>query len=308
MSADPRSDAVTAWAAGKAILTGEHAVVYGAPALAASLDRGAEAHALLCPSADSQLLLGDAPCLPGSEELPAYQRLLEASGVEGARTTVHLHLPAGVGLGASAAVGVAIARALRRLRNPRARDDDADVLSLAALWEDHFHGKASGLDAACAFSGSCIRFVRGGQPTPVVIAKPFTLIAAVVASAPPTRAMVASVAKRERGAPLVFAAQVAAIAELTGRAEMALADGNLPELGRVLDHNHELLQQWGVSTPALDRACAAARQAGALGAKLTGAGGGGCVIALSEWGGQEAVVSAWRAHGLDAITKQVQPN
>ncbi|HEX4475814.1 MAG TPA: mevalonate kinase, partial [Polyangiaceae bacterium] len=96
----------------KSILLGEHAVVFGVPAIAVGLDRGAIAHA--APAAISQIRLGNqssATAHDGTELGTGYGALLDAAGVTNCAVEVSLEIPAGVGLGASAAIGVAVARA-----------------------------------------------------------------------------------------------------------------------------------------------------------------------------------------------------
>jgi mevalonate kinase len=94
------------------------------------------------------------------------------------------------------------------------------------------------------------------------------------------------------------------IASLVRRAETALLTPNLALLGELLNANHDRLRQLGVSTPSLDRACRIAREAGALGAKLTGSGGGGAVVALLQ-SDAAPVLEAWHVHGLRGFCARV---
>jgi mevalonate kinase len=100
---------------------------------------------------------------------------------------------------------------------------------------------------------------------------------------------------------------LARIGELAQTARLALEQGSTTAIGVLMNENHALLQQLNVSTVRLDDACAAARTAGALGAKLTGSGGGGCVIALCEPGSEGTILQAWRNRGLacfDMVIRQ----
>ncbi len=95
-------------------------------------------------------------------------------------------------------------------------------------------------------------------------------------------------------------ARLAELGRLTDIGTVALLGGELAQLGEAMDRAHDVLAELGVSTPRLDALCAAARSAGARGAKLTGAGGGGAVIALAPPGGEGAVLAAWRDAGASA--------
>jgi mevalonate kinase len=95
------------------------------------------------------------------------------------------------------------------------------------------------------------------------------------------------------------------IAELVVQAQTAMRSGQTARLGQLMNENHALLQQLTVSTVKLDEACELARQAGALGAKLTGSGGGGCVIALCE-SSAEPVLSAWKSRKLSCFSITIQ--
>src|SRR5690606_22433986 len=92
-----------------------------------------------------------------------------------------------------------------------------------------------------------------------------------------------------------------AITALVNNAQTCLSDGNLNALGQLLDYNQMLLAGWFVSTPEIEDCCRLARAAGARGAKLTGAGGGGCVIAIAADEGTGPILRAWRAAGYQCF-------
>jgi mevalonate kinase len=94
------------------------------------------------------------------------------------------------------------------------------------------------------------------------------------------------------------------MAQLVEAAQHALLQGSDAALGPLMDENHRLLGELGVSTPSLDRACESARESGALGAKLTGSGGGGCVVALCS-SNTEPVLDAWRSQGISCFSTVV---
>jgi mevalonate kinase len=288
-------------AAAKVILLGEHAVVYGAPALAAALDRGAVATAERAPA--DLLALGERTVAGGDgSELSRGLAALRASlGAPPHAVQAKLEMPAGAGLGASAALGVAIARAVLEACEPEleltAPEARKRVLAAAAAWECVFHGNPSGIDAAAAESGGCIRFSRELGSEAVVVKRPLELAIAVAGPPASTREMVENVARLAARRPAVVGKAVAGISALVENAQLCIEAGDLPGLGKLMDLNQMLLSGLMVSSEAIEAACETARRAGALGAKLTGAGGGGCVVALADLD-PAPILGAWRAEGL----------
>jgi len=308
---------------GKVILVGEHAVVYGVPAIAVGVNVAATASARV--AAQSSLTLGvrrwdlgrregDASATTDDASTPearAFGELVAtvASGVSPApqiEAEVLLHQPSGVGLGASAAIAVALARAVSdAIGRPSSERPAAELLAAARAWEDVFHGKASGIDAATAFHGGCLWFRPSEPAERLRLQSSLRLAVAVAGPAVSTRLMVESVAALRQQSPQRFELLLQSIHALVQEARVTLLLGRWKELGGLLDRNHRLLSELGVSTPALDAACQRARDAGALGAKLTGGGGGGCVLALTEDDSAERVLSAWREQGLHCFEASV---
>jgi mevalonate kinase len=290
-------------AAGKVILLGEHAVVYGSRAIVVGLDRGAEAEVRAASA--TELLLGATrhrleQTPNAAESLPAraFRALLAALGAANVAAQVRLDIPAGAGLGASAAIGVALARAVTGLLGDRGLPQPA-VAGAALAWENVFHGNASGVDTAAAEHAGCLSFRRGEPPQQLSPARPLELVVALVESGASTRRMVEGVAQRRSVEPAHMDALLDGIAALVARAQPCLERGDQHELGQLMTRNHELLAQLGVSTPKLDRAVRSALDSGALGAKLTGAGGGGCALALVEKGCRANVLETWRSSGFE---------
>lgn len=212
---------------------------------------------------------------------------------------------AGAGLGSSAAMTVAVARALcaRAQLAGCPPLSDAAIREAASAGERVFHGKPSGLDVALATSGGAGVFTRAAGLSPVRL-PPLTLVIGHSGAPRSTAKMVAQVAEAtggDREDPRLRGLGAAA-----ERGIAAAAAGELPALGEAMRAAQRDLAALGLSTEKLDEMCAAAERAGALGAKLTGAGGGGCAIALvADGAAQECVEAAWRALGLATRVEQL---
>lgn len=263
-------------ASGKVILFGEHAVVYGVPALAAGISRGVRATAER--TLEDEIHVGGTQVPQGSDLLLGLGALRRALGVSEVRVTLNLELPAGAGLGASAAMGVACTRALASLFSLPL--SDRQVFLAAQAWEKVFHGNPSGVDVAAALSTGVIRFTKTEEPQSVVLGAPLHLVIAQAGPPASTKEMVEEVARFKERNPIQFERSLSAIASLVENALLLLRSGDLRAVGKLMDLNHMLLAGWMLSTEELEHACSLSRQAGAFGAKLTGAGGGGCVLAL----------------------------
>jgi mevalonate kinase len=292
-------------ACGKVILLGEHAVVYGVPALAVGIDRGARARAYAQDEGPSRLVIGgwNVSVRPDDTHdlARAFGAMLErATPMRPCTVDVETDLPPGGGLGCSAAMGVAIARAI----DPHASYDGVQALAMA--WEQVFHGNPSGIDAAVSARGGCILFRKGEPIEPVRVRGPLLLCIGNSGTASSTRAMVDGLARlRERKRELVDKS-FEAIRTLVQNARLAVEAGDRTALGRLMDLNQMLLGGLFLSTPELEQMCGIAREAGALGAKLTGAGGGGCAVALvASRSVADAVLAAWRKDGFEGFATSV---
>jgi mevalonate kinase len=213
-------------------------------------------------------------------------------------------VPVARGLGSSAAVAVALARAVGLAAG--ADFDDRTVSELAFEAERRTHGAPSGIDNSVVAHGRAIRFEKGAV-TPLDIRAPLTLIVGDTGQRATTREIVAGVRDRHDARPNAHGRWFDRIGQLVDEAGHLLASGELIRLGWVMDSNHLVLQALRVSTDGLDRLVAAARGAGALGAKLSGAGGGGVIVALVESGSADRVEGALQGVGAaDVIRTTVE--
>lgn len=269
---------------GKVILVGEHAVVYGYPAISTALDRGVRA----------RIRPRRGPTAPSSGRgnyrvEGAIRALLPEYGFQ---VELESTLPVGRGLGASAALAAALVRADAARRGESASFETLHERAFAV--ERCFHGTPSGADHAVALLGCTLRFRRGEslevRPLPPL---GFALVVLDTEMPKDTEQMVRAVAAR-RPAVDPWLARIGALAE---SAESALDD--LDALGEIFDENHRCLAEIGVSNEPLDRLAAWARAEGATGAKLSGSGGGGVVIALSR--DPEGMVENARRQGIAAM-------
>ena len=292
---------------GKVILLGEHAVVYGVPAIAAGIERGVEASAERAESASLVIDERSARAGDGTELSHAFGALLAALGAteRGVAVRAALEIPAGAGLGASAALGVAIARAVLGALGEVADADPGRVLAGAAAWEGIYHGNPSGVDAAAAANEGCIWFERGHAPQAIALGCDLVLAIGIAGPPASTKLMVEGVARLRERRPAVVDKALEGIRSLVNNARLCLEAADLIGLGSLMNYNQMLLSGLFVSSEGIERCCALARDAGALGAKLTGAGGGGAVVALCQRD-FEPILGAWRAEGIECFGSHVR--
>ena len=284
-----RQPVATGSAPGKVILSGEHAVVYGHPCIAAALSLHTTVH--LHPRPGPTGLAGGGS--PDPRLRAALDAVLPSDGVG---VQIDSTLPIGRGLGSSAALSVALVRARAALQGRTL--DFATTHREGFAIERLFHGSPSGVDHAVSALGGAVRYrlaAAGPEISPHSMPR-LQLVILDSGAAGDTKAQVASVAARRPGVDGVLSQ----IGALTTEVATHLEDRASPAvLGPLLTENHRLLQALGVSTPTLDRAVALALATGAHGAKLAGAGGGGVVIALVD--DPAALVEAATAAGLSAL-------
>jgi mevalonate kinase len=162
------------------------------------------------------------------------------------------------------------------------------------------HGKASGVDVALAVQGGIGVFRKSTGLRKIQI-QPLRVLVGPSGAPRSTAAMVDRVAQATAGS--VDDTRLRELGALCDTGTQSLLARNVEALGKDMNRSHELLGELGVSTPLLDALCDVARKLGAYGAKLTGAGGGGSVIAVAPRDKEAEILAAWKTasvHGFVA--------
>jgi mevalonate kinase len=284
----------TASAPGKIILFGEHAVVYGEPAIAAPIE-ALQARAVVTPdiNAPASQITIEAPDINLAENLDvledshplkaAIYQVLDNNNIidpPACRIKVSSSIPPSCGLGSSAAVTTAIIRAFSAFLGQRLTNDQ--VSELAFEVEKIHHGTPSGIDNTVVAFQKPVFYQKGDPFHFLDIPVPFTIL--IIYSGIPgnTFQAVQLVQQAWKEDPDYYGSLFNSIGEIAREARLMIESGSTSGLGSLMDENHQLLKKLGVSTPQIDSLADLARNAGALGAKLSGGGMGGHLIALVE--------------------------
>ena len=301
--------AISATAPGKIILFGEHAVVYGYPAIAVPVE-GVRAKAVVMarPIALQGSILIDAPDIGLKsllEDLPqdhafsllftALQNHLNIDHFLAFLVRVTSTIPIASGMGSGAAIAAAMLRATGKFLGRPLTDEEVAMLTYES--EKAFHGTPSGIDNTVIGYTRPVWFLRGQPVEFIPIAAPFTLVIANSGIHSSTADVVNTVRRHHEADPASSDAIFHQIARISEEAASALQIGSVEALGPLMLENHQLLQQLGVSLPELDHLTEIAMQAGALGAKLSGAGRGGNIIALVDPAHAQSLAEALLANG-----------
>ena len=299
--------AFTASAPGKIILFGEHAVVYGQPAIAVPVSQ-VRARAVVIANITRALAGGERPSSPqpglsavivdapevslhsSLADLPAGHPLaraivsvfetLKVSQPPSCTVRIRSTIPLAAGMGSGAAVSVAVIRALSAfLGHPLPLEQ---VSALAFEVEKIHHGTPSGIDNSVVTFAKPVYYLRG-QPIQILkLPAAFHIVIGNTGVSSPTAAVVGDVRRGWQTDPPAYESLFSAIGDIARQARKLIESGSPHSLGPLMDQNHALLSQLGVSSPQLDALVKAARQSGALGAKLSGGGRGGAMIALVD--------------------------
>ncbi len=198
----------------------------------------------------------------------------------GVTLDVDCEIPVGAGLGSSAATTVAIIAATTLAHGKNL--GKKEVCGIAFGPESYLHGKPSGVDQATCTYGGILQFHKPDKVTKLKLKRTPSILVCDTGIHRSTKSLVGAVVERSKSEVEFFREHVEEVSQISKAAVRALKSEDDKELGGLMNRNHQLLEQIGVSHPNLNLLVTAARKAGALGAKLTGAGGGGSMIALCE--------------------------
>jgi mevalonate kinase len=304
-------------APGKVILFGEHAVVYGRPAIAVPVTE-VQAQACVEPGEPGRGLVAAAPDLgqrvvvreaPEDHPLALIVRLslraMKRDPDPDLTVTVTSTIPIARGMGSGAAVSTAVVRALAKHFGQWLSSQAISDLVYQA--EVLYHGTPSGIDNTVIAFEKPVYFVKDETREVFWVGRPFLLAVADTGIESATRDVVGDLRRRYQAKPAYYETLLDSVGEVAMAARSAIEGGAAEELGRLMNENHALLCRLGVSCPELDRLVAAAREGGALGAKLSGAGWGGNMIALIREETRGRVDMMLRLAGAtDVVITQVQ--
>ncbi len=292
---------ITSFGPGKVIVLGEHGVVYGHPALAGAISRGVRATGT--PSESPALELPEGLSDAQLEVLErAFEVAVKKTRYPPVSVEVISELPLSMGLGSSGALSVAISRVLLHARTG-APPKTAEVEKLALAMEKAFHGTPSGVDHTTSARASLLLYQRG-EAKQVRSKVPLRLLIALVGPRASTRQTVAALRERQARWPKRYRRLFEHIGALVQDGAAAVRRGDLEGLGDVMNLNQGLLSALGLSSRPIDEMVYRLRSLGALGAKLTGAGGdGGAVIGLFHQ--PEKAAASLRRDGIDCFVSQL---
>ena len=301
---------------GKVILFGEHFVVHGVPGIVSAIDSTTDAK--VKKTGNKIVVKDERKTAKGySEEKRLQQResierMMKAMGIDPKMPLsiwIGGTLPGFSGLGASAASSVAIARAIAdelRIDFP-----DERINEFAYEAEKAYAGNPSGIDNTAATFGGLLWFQKnltGGTNTieRIRVKEPVEIIIGSTGKVANTKVMVEGVAERKQKNPRKYNPLFEQAEELAYDGRKALEIYDLRKIGELMNKNHRLLQEIEVSSRELDLLVDIAIKQGAYGAKLTGGGGGGCMIALTPKRElQENVATAIEKEGFEVLKTKI---
>lgn len=296
---------------GKVILFGEHFVVYGLPAIASGIDKTVKASVEENREGiifDDRVFNKREISFENESDHPLskiFAGTFGFFGVNDIKITIEGDIVPKAGMGYSAALAVAVIRALDGFTKKGLTEEE--INKLAYECEKFSHGTPSGIDNTCATYGKLIWFeknMEGGENTieKLPMKGKLLIVMGNTLKKGDTKKLVSGVRERKENEPEKFKKIFEDAENLVKEARERLREGNIEEIGKIMDNNHNLLQKIGVSSPELDELCKISRDNGALGSKATGAGGGGFMIALAkDEATRDRIAEAFESAGYTSI-------
>lgn len=293
-------------APGKVIVSGEHFVVHGGLALSAAIERVVRVEAsrfegLRVDSSAYRERPFDQTSLPVARMVRAmYDRRSVRPAVS---LSISSELPPAAGLGSSGSTMVAAAAAVSRLEGWGL--DLESLIRTATVGERMVHGSPSGVDVATSAMGGVIMFRMGEEPRRLELTEGFSFVVAHSGRRRSTGRLISKVSRMRESYPHLFKGLCDSSTLFTQLAAERLLDGDTEGLGRLLTYSHAVLGRVGASSEPLDELVDACLAAGSVGAKLTGAGGGGSVLAVARRGEERSLAERLSLKGYGVFVTEI---
>jgi len=298
-------------------LFGEHFVVHGVPGIASAVDSAAVAEVKKASKGinvtDKRTSAKGYAEKKKLQQLESIERMLKAMNMDPQKVAIDIwlggNLPGFSGLGASAASSVAIARAIAEEFDLDLSDEKINDVAYEA--EKAYAGNPSGIDNTAATFGGLIWFKKNlsgesNMTEQLSIHEPVEIVIGNTGIVANTKAMVVGVGERKKQNPEKYNVIFKQAEDLAHKGRKALEEFDLQKVGELMNENHRLLQEIEVSCKELDYLVDLAREQGAFGAKMTGGGGGGCMLALTPGKElQEKVASAIENKGFEVLRTKI---
>lgn len=288
---------VTVSAPGKLLLFGEHAVVFEQPCIVTAVDQR------LTVTAEKNLRFSiDAPQVKETKFVDAtlHAFFSKYSKSQGVKLTISSQFSHQVGFGSSSAVTVATLKAVSLLFDVQM--SDREIFDIAYHVTLDIQGVGSGFDIAAALYGGTIYFKKGGSAINPLNVSGIPLVVGYTGVKADTPSLVREVAEKQKKYPEKVNKIFTAIGKLVEEARTRMQAGEWERVGKLMDFNQEYLRDLGVSSEKLETLINAAKGAGAWGAKLSGAGGGDCMIAVGPTEKHDAIRKAISDSGGEVIS------